>query len=345
MYRKIVTGLWLVLLPVCYAAAGHPDFEARERVVIAGSVSPVDAPTRLADHLGLFAGADTEVVVESFPSGAEALDEVLQQRAEFALTAAPPFVAALLQRQRKQVPAGEELVILARISRSNNTHHVVVATPDPQFQPAQLAGRRIGVVPGTTSEYFWSGFAPLHGIASGDVQLSLLGVEAMAAALQAREIDAAVLWDPWPLRMREALGGEMALLSDRRIDSVSWLLVTRRVVVERHPQLCDRILRAYLQAEEIIHADPARVHALEAAASRVPLDSAQRLSGAVIYSVGLDWSLLSEIDHHVTWRLARAGADSGAGFAPERYLAPEPLARVAPLRLQLPRYWQQEVGP
>ncbi|MFO7551370.1 MAG: ABC transporter substrate-binding protein [Haliea sp.] len=335
----------LAFLPVLHAGAGHPDLQTRERVTIAGSETLADSPTRLADRLGLFSGADAEVAVASFSSGSAALDELQQQRADFALTAAPPFAAALLQQQQAGVAEGEELVVLARISRSNNTHHVVVATEDPGFQPSQLPGRRIGVMPDTTSEYFWDGYAPLHGIGKDDVQLVLLGVEAMIAALQAREIEAAVVWDPWPRRMREALGGKIALLSDNHIDSMSWLLVTRRHVVDRHPRLCDRILRAYLAAEDIIHRDPARARALEADASGVALDYVERVSGDFIFSLGLDWSLLSEINHHLAWRLGRAGGGAGAAVGPERYLAPQPLARVAPIRLQLPRYWQQAASP
>lgn len=344
---RVVRGIAFLLActPAFHAIAEHPDLEAREQVTIAGSVTLGDAPTRLADRLGLFAGAGPEVAVVSFPSGAAALNELLQRRADFALTAVPPFALALLQNEQPEAADGEELVVLARIGRSNNTHHVVVATADPEFQPASLAGRRIAVMPGTTSEYFWAGFAPLHRIARTDVQLAPLGVEVMAAAFQAREIDAAVVWDPWPLRIEEALGGELVKFSDKRIDSMSWLLVTRRVVVERHPELCERILRAYLEAEGIIHEDPVLAQALEAEASGVPLDYVQRLSRSIIFSLGLDWSLLNEINHHVAWRLAQQGEDTATMFPPERYLAPEPLARVAPIRMLLPRYWQQEPGP
>ncbi|MDO8860349.1 ABC transporter substrate-binding protein [Haliea sp. E1-2-M8] len=337
-------ALLLACLSTFHAVAEHPDLHVRERVIIAGSVTLGDAPTRLADQLGLFAGAGAEVEVTSYSSGAAALNELLQRRADFALTSAAPFAAALLQQEKTAVVDGEELVVLARISRSNNTHHVVVASADADFPPGQLVGRRIGVMPGTTSEYFWAGYAPLHGIAQADVQLALLDVDAMTAALRARDIDAAVVWDPWPRRIRDALGGELALLSDSRIDSMSWLLVTRRLMVEQHPQLCDGILRAYLRAEEIIHDDPARARGLEADASGLSLGYVQRLAGDFIFSLGLDWSLLSEINHHVAWRLAQAGGDSDFVFAPERYLAPEPLARVAPIRMLLPRYWQQDAA-
>jgi len=336
-------ALLLAFLPALDAAAEHPDLETREQITIVGSITLADAPTRLAGSLGLFADEGVGVTVASLSSGAAAIDELQQRRADFALTAVPPFAAALLQ-QRAGVPAGEELVVLARISRSNNTHHVVVATTNPDFQPTQLPGRRIGVMPGTTSEYFWAGFAPLHGIAGADIQLVPLGVEAMTAALREKTIDAAVVWDPWPLRMREALGS-VVQLSDSRIDSMSWLLVTRRHVVESHPLLCERVLRAYLQAEEIIHEDPARAQALEAEASGLALDYVRRLSEDIIFSLGMDWSLLSEINHHVAWRLARSGEDTATAFTPERYLAPQPLARAAPARMLLPRYWQQESEP
>lgn len=342
MLRDI--ALLLAPLLALHAAADHPDRQTRDQITIIGSVTLGDAPTRLAGGLGLFADEGVEVTLASLSSGAAAIDELLQHRADFALTAVPPFAAALLLQQEAGVADGEELVVLARISRSNNTHHVVVATEDPDFQPMQLQGRRIGVMPGTTSEYFWAGFAPLHDIAAADIQLVPLGVEAMTAALRERTIDAAVVWDPWPLRMREALGS-VVQLSDSRIDSMSWLLVTRRHVVERHPLLCDRVLRAYLQAEGIIHEDPARAQALEAKSSGLALESVRRLSEDIIFSLGMDWSLLSEINHHVAWRLARSEGSSTAVFAPEQYLAPEPLARVAPIRMLLPRYWLQEGGP
>lgn len=335
--RRLVAGIFLAFLS-WQAVADHPDLEARERIVIAGSVTLGDMPTRLAGELGLFGAEKPAIELISRSSGGLALAELLAQRADFALTAVPPFVTALTQRG--SVETGEELVILARISRSNKTHHAVVAPDARVRRPEDLAGLRVGIVPDSTSEYFWSGFAPLHGLTGGEIDVLPLAVDDMIAALAAGKVDAVVVWDPWVHRIREALGDGVTVLSDSRVDSMSWLLVTRRRVAEAHPALCDRVLEAYLRAESLLHEAPERALELEARLSGLALEDLHALAPGFIYNLGLDWSLISEVNQHLGWLQARDGSATGFNFLPEHYLAPEPLLRAAPTRLLLPQYWR-----
>ena len=334
----IVAGL-CVIFSSSFAAADHPDFAAREQVVIAGSVTLGDAPTRLAAALAMFGEQKPAVKLVSRASGGLALAELQAQRADFALTAVPPFAAALRQRRGKETEPGEELVTLARISRSNKTHHVVVAPGKGVQRPADLAGLRIGIVADSSSEYFWFGFAPLHGLTGDRVEVLPLAVDGMTDALAADKVDAVVVWDPWVLRIQEVLGEGAVVLSDSRIDSMSWLLVTRRNLVDTHPALCDRVLEGYLRAETLIHDDPDRALALEAQLSGLTLEQVRALAPAFIYNLGLDWSLISEIKQHLVWQGERDGDSLPFDFLPEDYLAPQPLSRVVPTRMLLPQYW------
>jgi len=308
-------------------------------VRIGGSGWIADAPTKIADALDYFnhpatGGTTPAIEVEYYDSGKQALEAMLAGKVEFALAATVPLASALMTKSQ----AALEPVILASVALSNQSHVVVTASGGRIVEPADLEGRRVGMLRGTSAEYAWSRFVALHGVDPNSVEVVDMPVSSLVDATLAGSIDAAVLWDPWAARLQARLGDDGTVFSTRSLHTVNWLLLTRRSRLRESPAVADRVVRGLLRAVELIHHEPDRARRLHSELGGVPLEVLAPLEDKVIWNVGLDWSVLANMQAQFTWLRSKRHADGLAVPSPDRYLEPSVLARVAPERVHLPPY-------
>lgn len=330
--------LWLALVGLLAALfAPTPDHADPASVRIGGSDWVADAPTKVAAALALFDEPQgtqrSPVEVVYFESGKESLEALLAGEVDFALLATTPLAIALVS----EPPLAVEPVILASVALSNRTHVVVAAPERGIAAPADLAGRTVGLLGGTSAEFAWAQFAHLHGLEAASVTLLDMPVSALADAVVDGVVDAALLWHPWATELRRRLPGGGVVFSTRSVHTVSWLVVGTRRQVRASPELVERVLAGYLSAVDLIHRQPERARRLHAEAARPPLALLEELEERVIWSVGIDWSVLVNMHSQFTW----LGERRGTRFAippPHTYLEPGPLARLAPQSVRLPDY-------
>lgn len=310
---------------------------------ISGSSWVHDAPTRIADANDYFAGDGPTITVTNTTSGKASLDRLMAGEVDFALAAAIPVAQALLSDPAPKRADPDDLVVLAATSLSNQTHHILAATDRGIRHPSNLAGRRVGVLKGTSAEFFWSLFAPLNNFDADSVELVDIPLESMAMALEEGSVDAIVTWDPWLYRQRRDADIETITFSDRQIYTLNWLLISHRRTVRDNPAVVDRILRGYLRAIETLQREPDRaVSAMMAAEENLPLDYVNQINERVIFHLGLNWSVVSNMEQTMDWLIDTRELTGENRPPPELYLAPGALTRVAPDRLMLPNLWQGE---
>ncbi len=325
-------------LALCMGLApfGWGSTDPAESVLwISGSSWVHDAPTRVADVRGYFDGPGAKVKVSYEASGRASIDMLLARKVDYALVATTPLAQALLHQTPDKSP--DDLVVLAAISMSNQTHHVLAVSERGIQRPSDLAYRRVGVLADTSAEYFWGLFAAVYGLAG--VELLYMPLDAMNAALLQGEVDAVVVWDPWIYRIERDLGLETRRFSQRHIYTLNWLLVSHRATVEKYPDVADRILVGYLRAVKTMFEDPGLARQLQKTDADLSDTYLRSLAGKVIYHPGLQWSVLIDIEQQLDWFLSRQNGASRFRPGPERYLAPGPMSRVAPQRLLILDIW------
>ncbi|HEX7719479.1 MAG TPA: NrtA/SsuA/CpmA family ABC transporter substrate-binding protein [Woeseiaceae bacterium] len=330
--QLVVCLLLLALAALASASDSQP-------LQIAGSGWVADAPTKIADQLGAFnePGILPEIKVVNYNSGKEALASLLAGATDFALAASTPVADALLQA----ASAGERessFVVLASVSLSNRTHLIVANGAAGIDQPADLVGKRIGVMLDTSGHFGWHKFAEYHGLDAAAITLVDLPVASMTGAVLDGRIDAAAIWQPWADDLQSALGADAKTFSTRHMYTVSWLLVTRRDVLARHPDSAERILKGYLEATALIDADPKHARELHARANNLDPATLEPLEAGIIWSVVLDWSVLADLESQFSWIAERRSLDARSAPAPYHYLYASPLLNVAPSRVTLPYY-------
>lgn len=335
-------------LSVCIfvLAAASPATAADPKPLrIAGSSWVADAPTKVADQLDAFnaPGITPVIQVVNYDSGKEALASLLAGESEFALAASTPIANELL----RAVVEGESestFVVLASVSLSNRTHLIVANGTAGIQQPADLNGKRVGVMLDTSGHFGWQKFSEYHGLETDGITLVDLPVASMTSAFRDGRIDAAAIWQPWAFDLQSALGTDAKTFTTRHLYTVSWLLVTRRDVLARHPGSAERVLKGYLEATALIDADPRRARLLHARAHAMDPAMLEPLETGIMWALALDWSVLADLESQFSWIASRRGLDARSAPAPYQYIYARPLLNVAPQRVMLPAYLYADEG-
>jgi len=310
-WRRWATGLLLALTGLAAPAAP---------LVIAVGETSLFAPLQLAAQEGYFAaeGLDTKVIY--CVNGRRCLKHLTDGEAQVATVADTPMVFAL--------HAGHRFDIIATFGTSTQDSLLVARADRGIRTPADLAGKRLGVVRGTSAHYFANVFLLVNGVPRDSVNIVYIDPAAPVEPLLRGDIDAAAYYRPVGPQAAQQLGAKGQVLKSLQPYTVMVNLVAQ-------PGLSQdsllRLLRATRRGIELLNNQPARAHALLSARWQTDArTTAERLEG-YDFRLGLSQNLLSTLEAESRWAVREDLVDRGG--APD-YLE---IMRVQPLRALDPR--------
>jgi ABC-type nitrate/sulfonate/bicarbonate transport system substrate-binding protein len=134
----------------------------------------------------------------------------------------------------------------------------LVARKDGGIQtPTDLKGKRVGYLRGSTAQFGLMMLMRQHGLRPEQLSLLDMTPEQQLRALAARQIDAAMIWEPWIHRMIHGANariveteGNLGIYTNVEGYSVQrqWLMT--------HRETASRFLRALVTANDIVQKDP-----------------------------------------------------------------------------------------
>ena len=334
---RVGSLIGLFLIAFAFPSAPLADRQASDELVISGSQWIADAPTRVAASAGYFdSNTGPPIRVEMADSGKEALERLMAGDADFALMAAVPLAMTILRLHHTGASFESWPVVLASVGLSSQTHHLIADTRRGIQQPGDLAGQALGLPFDTSAHFGWDLFADFHGIERDSVRLVDTRPHALAEGLAAGRFDAVVAWSPYSTQILNQLGGHARSFTLRGLDSVSWLLVSRRSLIARHPEAVTRVLQGYAEAIDFLQTDPIGASAL---LGQPPewLDQA-----GVVWKLSLDWPVLSNMEAKLKWSARRLGM-APVALSPHRYIERVPLQQLQPNAVNLP-IWVDDEG-
>lgn len=208
-----------------------------------------EAPVSVALELGVFERAGLEPEIVPVGGGASAIARALQAgEVDFAIHPASAVVTTNLD--------GGDLVMLASVA-GRNLHTIV--TPPEISDPAQLAGRRLGIRgPGGQDDISLRMACRAWGLEPGrDVDIVVVGERRdQWEALRRRDIAAFSVTAPWTFLAADA--GFRLLHSFAAASGPYQLgaLVARRALVRADPALAQAVVTAVVEAMRAFALDP-----------------------------------------------------------------------------------------
>jgi ABC-type nitrate/sulfonate/bicarbonate transport system substrate-binding protein len=292
-------GLWwlilcLLLLPACQ---GAPSASApAEAITVALPSPPLSTLFDIAIANGYFLQEGLAVTYQSFESGKLALQAMFDGKADLAISAGFPVMVA--------ISGGQPISIVAQVATVGNNLAIVARKDRGIAEPADLAGKTIGVTFGTSAVYFLDSFLSLHGIARTEVTRNNINPSEMSATLAAGTVDAVVAWNPWNLLLQKEWGDRGIVFTDEIFASDPACLSGQTVYLTDHPQAIVKFLRGLIQAETLAKLDPAEGQQLEVDFTHLTPEQVAETWPSLDLRVSLDQALLVGLEDQTRWAQA-----------------------------------------
>jgi sulfonate transport system substrate-binding protein len=305
--------------------------------VDAGYVSAVDQiGLPIALEIGAFEEQGLDVrLSQPFPTGVDSLNALQAGEVDFVQVGTPAIGAA----QR-----GLDIVLLGNYSGSATRRAVddtmaVVTRPDSGISSADLAtvrGKRVGVSVGSINHLYLIGLLQALQIPVAEVEIVNTAPPDMPVALQTSGIDAAIVWDPWPITIQQQVpGAEEVVRGGGYIPYVGYI-VAMRDFVEQNPDVVERFLTARAAADRWMRDNPDE--AAEAATRWLPGTELGVAQQAMQYNVAQLDPRFSACNYVALDTVAQMLAEQGVtqpGFAVADRFVPGPITTVMAERPEL----------
>lgn len=291
----MLSGALLLSLSSGVATAGE--------LRLAVSKGPVSLPIYVAEAKGYFQRERVAVRMHECSSGRQCFQRLSQGDADVATA------AELMMTLNSLV--GSDAAIVATISSS--AHHIkLVARGGGGIKsPADLRGRRIATVQGTSAQYFLDSWLVFHDIDPKAVSVVFLATDQLLGALTRREVDAVAIWEPIASSAVAALGEASQTFPSPRVYTQHFsLMASRSTITQREGDLV-KLLRALSSAERFIAEQPAEARKIlhMKMQGETGLDDMAGLD----FNLTLTQSLIATMDGQARWAVRQGLALEGQG--------------------------------
>lgn len=246
----IVDSLSLGLLRIFIITLLSAIFTARgEALRVSVTRMPVSAPIFLARERGLFEKSKLDVVFREYELGKTALEDLTAGRLDVAFAAVTPVVHKCM--------AGEQFKILATVASSTTMAALAGRKDLGIVTMADVRGKRVGLVAGTSSEYFFETMRVLNRVPRDSVvvhQRTFLGLK---EGLQDGSLDLISTWEPQIQELRVSLTNRLALFFGDGLYTFSWNMVALPTTVASRREELEKLAAILVETGRIIEADPA----------------------------------------------------------------------------------------
>ncbi len=243
------------------ATASEAEELSQDVIRISVGIDGAYAPMFLAAEQGLFEEAGLNVELVQFAQGGEGVDALIAGEIQVSGTGEATAMAKSTQG---------DLAALAVFQESGQYIKLVGGEGIASISDI----RRMGVVPGSLSEYGASRAFAENGVDESAVEFIQAGPPELPALLQTGEIDGFVLWEPWPTRAQESGGQVLAESGDFGYVYNQWL-VADPAWVEANPAEALAVVETIAQACELVESDPVAAIAATLAQTDVPEETVQ----------------------------------------------------------------------
>jgi NitT/TauT family transport system substrate-binding protein len=301
LVAMILATMLAAMLVVWYRPGAAPA--AAERLTLGVPNLPHAMPLILAEELGLFRGAGLDVTTRIYIDGKTALEALFAGAVDVAAAAETPLVLSSFTRR--------DYVIIGTLAHTYGDNTVCARADRGIRTAADLRGHRIGIIAGTTSQYFLHALLADQGLTTADVTEVALPAPEIAGHLASGDLDAAVAFDPFAYQALASLDeGKRTSFSDDRVRT-SFSLATSRELPRRRADALARLLRVIDTA--IAWAQTHEAEATAIMARRLGMDPVATAASLASfdYELTLEQTLLVSLDEQARWAV-KAGMTSAA---------------------------------
>jgi NitT/TauT family transport system substrate-binding protein len=327
--RLVLAAVLLLafLLPGCSPRPADPP----ESLTIGSPIALENSlPLLVAQEQGFFARYGLAVTFRTYDSGLAATNGLLNGEVDVA----GPMAEYVLVGKAL---AGAPVQAFATIDRIE--FNSLAARKDHGISaPADLEGKRVGVVKGTAAEFYLGRFLELNGIDPSAV--TLVGTETQAAgadALLRGDVDAFAATEPFPSEAAAQLGDDGVWWSVQSSQPVYSILISRRDWIASHPVAAERLLRSLDDADDFIASQPEDAKRIAREKFGLNDEQVATMWARNRFSLSLEMALIVAMEDEARWMIQSGLTDATQVPDFGQYVYPDALQAVNPDAVRLIR--------
>lgn len=282
---------------IWYHFAYPADPQALEPLVLGYSQNMPDIPSLIAEEKGFFREEGLDVRSQKYSVGKLALEALLRGEVDVATAAATPIVLQSLRTK--------EFVVIGQFVQFTSVE-LLTRTDTKIRTPSDLRGRRVGVMAGTSAQYFLETLLADSGIASADVEKVETPAGQAVDALVRGQVDAIAAFVPAGYYTRAALGDRAySIPYDKVRYRESFQFVTRRDFPKVRAVAAQGLLRATVRAIAWTRSNRAEAIAIVTRRSKLDEKIVAELWDQYRLSLDLDQGLLGSLESQARWAIGK----------------------------------------
>lgn len=291
---SIVLAFALINVTGCgYRKEQTTSKQNMQKITFAVSSWPASAPLYIAYDKGYFRDEGLDVTLQSYISGHLGLAAVFSGKADVAVAGDTPIARAALD--------GKTFAVIATIAEITQAIQIIARKDRGISMPANLRGKKIGLVAGTTADFFLHIYLATSYINPQNVKIVDLPPERVVSALLNGEVDAVSTWSPYTIMLREKLGSDAVILEDPSIYRMTWNVVAAREFIRNHPEHVEKLLRAIVRANEFIATNPAETRVISSRHIGADSDLFENEWKNYHFTAVLDQSFILNLEDQARW--------------------------------------------
>ena len=298
--RRIIPWLAVVWVAILTPSGCQPGAERKAqdpplKISLALAPFPYSGLIAIADEKGFFKESGIEVSVKEYAYGFATLEA--------------------LSRGETQVAMGNDLVFAQKISRDPSLRIVasialadtngIVARRDRDIhKPSDLKGKRIGIVPNTSSEYYFTTFLLVNKILGAEVTAVSVPPDRIVEAIVRGEVDAISSWDTDVYQAKKRLRENAVSWPSQNNRNWHWILAVRESMTQS-PEPIKRFLRALVKAEDFLLAHEEEAKDIIMHKWGFDQEFIRQVWDKTRLNVTLSQSLIVSLESFARWRMAK----------------------------------------
>lgn len=268
---------------------------AVERLVVADSPTLLTGLLSIAVHKGYFAEQGLEVEIKETKTGDDATRLMFEGKADIATVAETAFVFDSFRENG--------FSLFATIGSWDNEVKIVARTDRNINSIADLRGKTVGTHPKISVHYFLSQALLKHGLTMRDIKPVFKKAGELPAALDAGEIDAFSLREPFIGEAAQRLKGNVKVFAEPGLYWKSFSLVARNKILAERSGALQGFLRALHKAEMLVREQPREAAAILAARLNGTPEKIAADLDQVKLRLGLEQRLVYVLENVANWAL------------------------------------------
>lgn len=325
-WARACRALFVGLAALCGLAGALPALGAPLKLAVART--PLSLPLYVAASEGYFSDEGLATTMADCVGGHTCLQLVLEGKADVGTASDSPVMFRSFERS--------DYVVIGTFVTTSDDVKLVGRRSAGIARPADLRGKKVGVVRGASSHYFLDSFLLLNGIDPRSVDLVALQPDEMAAAMKSGRVAAVSAWEPFAFDTLRAVKDDATVLPHSSVYSLSFNLVAQRRLVGTGDAELVKLLRAIARAEVFIRNEPQRAQAILRKRLGVDQEFIDWVWPGLRFRLGLDQNLIKTLESEARWAIREGHVAGKTVHNYLHFMHRLPLREVDPNSVSLP---------